>query len=32
MYITELSTSAYIAFEGTENVINDITNDIIGIK
>ena len=32
LYIIELSTPAYIAFEGTDNVINDITNDVIGIK
>ena len=28
----ELSTPAYIAFESTDNVINDITNDVIGIE
>ena len=28
----ELSTPAYIAFDNTDNVINDGTNDVIGIK
>ena len=28
----ELSTPAYIAFGSTDNVINDITNDVIVIK
>ena len=32
MYITELSTPVYIAFEGTDNIISYVTNDIIVIE
>ena len=32
LYIIELSTPAYISLEGNDNIINDVTNDIIGIK
>ena len=31
LYIIELSTPAYIAFESADDIINDITNDTIGI-
>ena len=32
LYFIELSTPAYIAFDSADNVINGITNDVIGIK
>ena len=32
LYIIELNAPAYIAFGSTGNVINDVTNDIIGIE
>ena len=32
LYIIELNAPAYIAFESTDNIINDITNDIIMIE
>ena len=32
LYIIELSTPTYVSFEGTDNIISDVINDIIVIK
>ena len=32
LYIIELNTPAYIAFGSTGNIINDVTDNVIGIE